>query len=205
MFNNSSGFQIHGGQYINVSGDNVNHRSGETGIQILHRVVALEALHDSAESFPQPQCHPETRTKMLDGLYQWATGDYISCSIRWLHGPAGAGKSAIMQTLCQRLKEAGRLGGAFFFKRGHTTRGNAKVLFATLAYQLALHPNRQLNAPISESAETDPSVVGRGMDVQLRSLIVEPCKSFRDPSPLVLLIDGLDECEGIIFSRKFCG
>ncbi|KAJ7651436.1 hypothetical protein B0H17DRAFT_418929 [Mycena rosella] len=102
-----------------------------------------------------------------------------------------------MQTLCQRLREAGHLGGAFFFKRGHATRGNAKVLFATLAYQLALHPSRQLNAPISRSAETDPSVVGRGMDVQLYSLIVEPCKLLRDPAPLVLLIDGLDECEGL--------
>ncbi|KAJ7630144.1 hypothetical protein B0H17DRAFT_865971, partial [Mycena rosella] len=164
-------------------------------IHILHRGVALAALHDSAESFPQPKCHPETRTKMLDGLYRWATGDGASCSIRWLHGPAGAGKSAIMQTLSRRLQEARRLGGAFFFKRGHTIRGDAKVLFATLAYQLALH-HRELNAPISRSAETDPSVVGREMDVQLRSLIVEPCKLLRDAAPVVLLIDGLDECDG---------
>ncbi|KAJ7855877.1 hypothetical protein B0H14DRAFT_3448701 [Mycena olivaceomarginata] len=41
--------------------------------------------------------------------------------ICWLHGPAGAEKSTIMQTLCQQLQDAGRLGGAFFFKRGHTT------------------------------------------------------------------------------------
>ncbi|KAJ7690374.1 hypothetical protein B0H17DRAFT_983168, partial [Mycena rosella] len=185
MFNNSTGFQIHGGNYINVSGDNVHHRYGEAGIHILHQAVALEALYDSAESFPQPRCHPETRTEMLDGLYQWATGDGTSHSIRWLHGPAGSGKSAIMQTLCQRLEEADCLGGAFFFKRGHVTRGNAKVLFATLAYQLALH-HRELNTSISRSAETDPSVIGRGMDVQLRRLIVEPCKSLRDPAPLVL-------------------
>ncbi|KAJ7668111.1 hypothetical protein B0H17DRAFT_908367, partial [Mycena rosella] len=164
-------------------------------IHILHRAVALAALHDSAESFPHPKCHPETRTKMLNGLYEWATGDGASCSIRWLHGPAGAGKSAIMQTLSRRLQEARRLGGAFFFKRGHTIRGDAKVLFATLAYQLALH-HHELNAPISRSAETDPSVIGREMDVQLRSLIVEPCKLLRDPVPVVLLIDGLDECEG---------
>ncbi|KAJ7679791.1 hypothetical protein B0H14DRAFT_2173500, partial [Mycena olivaceomarginata] len=78
--------------------------------------------------------------------------------ICWLYGPAGAGKSAIMQTLCQRLEECGRLGGSFFFKRGHHTRGNAQVLFATLAYQLALH-NPILKGPISESTEDDPSVV----------------------------------------------
>ncbi|KAJ6570489.1 hypothetical protein DFH09DRAFT_1464208, partial [Mycena vulgaris] len=95
------------------------------------------ALYDSAESFPQPRCHPETRTEMLDDLYNWAIAENSSCSIRWLRGPAGAGKSTVMQSLCERLQEAGRLGGSLFFKRGHPTRGNAKVLFATLAYRLA--------------------------------------------------------------------
>jgi hypothetical protein len=36
------------------------------GITILHRAVALEALRDSADSFPQPKCHPETRSQTLD-------------------------------------------------------------------------------------------------------------------------------------------
>ncbi|KAJ7690381.1 hypothetical protein B0H17DRAFT_905185, partial [Mycena rosella] len=52
------------------------------------------------------------------------------------------------------------------------------------------------------SAETDPSVIGRGVDVQLRSLIVEPCKLLRDPAPLILLIDGLDECEGVNIQQE---
>ncbi|KAJ7450399.1 hypothetical protein FB451DRAFT_1146328 [Mycena latifolia] len=185
---------IHGGTFITA--ENINHCHGETGIHILHRAVALEALYDSAESFPQPKCHPETRTEILDDLYSWVIDDDTSYLICWLHGPAGAGKSAVMQTLCQRLHKADRLGGSFFFKRGHTTRGNAKVLFATLAYQLALHCP-ELNGPISRSAETDPSVMGRGMNVQLRSLILHPWKSLEDAPPQILLIDGLDECEGL--------
>ncbi|KAJ7450428.1 hypothetical protein FB451DRAFT_993344, partial [Mycena latifolia] len=184
---------INGGTFITAQ--NVNHHHGETGIQILHHAVALEALYDSAESFPQPRCHPETRIEILDDLYNWAVDDGHSYPICWLHGPAGAGKSAVMQTLCQRLHDSDRRGGSFFFKRGHTTRGNAKVLFATLAYQLALH-HPDLNGPISRSAETDPSVIGRGMDVQLHRLILEPCKSLEDAPPRILLIDGLDECEG---------
>ncbi|KAJ7920872.1 hypothetical protein B0H13DRAFT_1468421, partial [Mycena leptocephala] len=141
-----------------------------------------------------PICHPETRTKMLDTLYNWAVQDDSAQPMHWLHGPAGAGKSAIMQTLCKKLQETGRLAGAFFFKRGHTTRGNAKVLFATLAYQLALN-NRNLNPAISHSVEYDPSVVGRSMDVQLCQLIVEPCQSLTTCPPLIVLIDGLDECQ----------
>ncbi|KAJ7460259.1 hypothetical protein FB451DRAFT_1000913, partial [Mycena latifolia] len=42
---------------------------------------------------------------------------------------------------------------------------------------------------------SDPSVVGRGMDVQLHKLIVEPCMALKISAPLTLLIDGLDECE----------
>ncbi|KAJ7437024.1 hypothetical protein FB451DRAFT_1306275 [Mycena latifolia] len=67
-----------------------------------------------------------------------------------------------MQSLCQHLQDGHRLSGSFFLKRGHPTRGNAKVLFVTLAYQLALH-HPELNGPIFRSAERDQSVVGRGI------------------------------------------
>ncbi|KAJ6560171.1 hypothetical protein B0H19DRAFT_1376003 [Mycena capillaripes] len=184
-----------GGTFITAENVNHNHRPGESaGMNHLHRQVALDALYDSADSFPQPRCHPETRTEILDDLYNWAIKNDSVQPIHWLHGPAGAGKSAIMQTLCQKLQDAGRLGGAFFFKRGHTTRGNAKVLFATLGYQLALN-DRRLYPSISQNVEHDPSIVGRHMDVQLRKLILEPCQSLTDSSPPILLIDGLDECQ----------
>ncbi|KAJ6523667.1 hypothetical protein DFH09DRAFT_996805, partial [Mycena vulgaris] len=184
---------IHGGTFI--SAENINHRGKEEGIHILHRAVALDALYNSAESFPQPRCHPETRKEMLDGLYNWAIADTSARSIRWLHGPAGAGKSAIMQSLCRRLQQAGRLGGSFFFKRGHLTRGGARALFATLAYQLALS-NRHLKPLISGVVEDDPSVIAREMDIQLHKLIVEPCQTLNGGAAPILLIDGLDECEG---------
>ncbi|KAJ7887762.1 hypothetical protein B0H13DRAFT_1627384, partial [Mycena leptocephala] len=104
---------VHGGTFI--SAQNINHH-GEAGIHILRQAVALEALHDSVERFPQPKCHPETRMEMLEEIYSWATDVDSARSIMWLHGPAGAGKSAIMQTLCQQLQDAGQLGGSFFFK-----------------------------------------------------------------------------------------
>jgi adenylylsulfate kinase-like enzyme len=50
---------------------------------------------------------------MLDGLCGWATEHDPTTSVLWLYGPAGAGKSAIAQSLCQRLEEDGHLGGSF--------------------------------------------------------------------------------------------
>ncbi|KAF7348943.1 putative nwd2 protein [Mycena venus] len=190
---------VHGSTFITA--ENINHQHGEAGIHILAREIALEALYNSAESFPQPKCHPETRKELLNELYQWATDSHSDQSVRWLHGPAGAGKSAVMQTLCQRLHAAGRLGGSFFFKRGHPTRGNSSTLFATLAYQLALH-RPELKGPISRIVEQDPSFPRRNMDVQLYSLILEPSKSLPGNTPFVLLIDGLDECDGHDIQRE---
>ncbi|KAJ6456892.1 hypothetical protein C8R45DRAFT_781367, partial [Mycena sanguinolenta] len=117
----------------------------------------LAAIHDSAESFPQPKCHPETRTKMLDDLRKWALESYPNTTILWLYGPAGAGKSAIMQTLARQLQDAGRLDGSFFFKRGHATRGNGQALFTTIAYQLGLNVS-WLRTQIFGTVENNPSI-----------------------------------------------
>ncbi|KAJ6491203.1 hypothetical protein C8R45DRAFT_991657 [Mycena sanguinolenta] len=176
-------------------------QDGERGIEILHRAVALAAMHDSAESFPQPKCHPETRTKMLEDLRTWAMDRHGKPTILWLHGPAGAGKSAIMQTLADELRDGGVLGGCFFFKRGHATRGNAKTLFATIAYQLALSVS-WLRTSICEIVENDPSIVGRSVGIQMQNLISEPCSPHRNRDPVAIIIDGLDECEGHNVQRE---
>jgi hypothetical protein len=111
-----------------------------------------------------------------------------------LHGPAGAGKSAIAQSLCQKLEEEDHLGASFFFKRGHPSRGHAKRLIATIAYQLALRlPD--FNCHISKSVESDPSLVDKSLSIQLQKLIVEPCQQSTSARSLVVVIDGLDECE----------
>ncbi|KAJ6471496.1 hypothetical protein C8R45DRAFT_780765, partial [Mycena sanguinolenta] len=162
---------------------------------ILHRAAALGAMYDSAESFPQPRCHPETRARMLEDLRNWALEQDANHNIRWLHGPAGAGKSAIMQTLARQLQDADRLGGSFFFKRDDPRRGNGKALFSTIAYQLALSVP-WLRAQISEIVEANPSIVQRTIETQMNKLIYEPCHSHENCDHVTILIDGLDECDG---------
>ncbi|KAJ6557638.1 hypothetical protein B0H19DRAFT_1261243 [Mycena capillaripes] len=85
-------------------------------------------------------------------------------------------------------------GGAFFFKRGHPTRGNAKALFVTIALQLAVN-SPQLKLRISRAAEENPTLVGRSIRIQLEELILKPCSNLRS-SPWTIIVDGLDECEG---------
>ncbi|KAJ7609905.1 hypothetical protein FB45DRAFT_340269 [Roridomyces roridus] len=179
---------------VHIATSNVNHIYQATGLDTLHRHAVVEAMYDSAESFPQPRCHPETRIEFLEDLLR--RFDDPDTRVLWLHGPAGAGKSAIMQSLCQRLHDVGRLGGSYFFKRGHPNRSNGRFLFATLAYQLAIF-ERSLKFPISKGVEANPTLVSSSIATQLRQLIVEPCGLASGCGRRILLIDGLDECDGI--------
>ncbi|KAJ7118203.1 hypothetical protein C8R44DRAFT_563232, partial [Mycena epipterygia] len=170
-------------------------------LQLLYRASAGDALHNSGERYPQPKCHPDTRTKMLDNLWNWTCGINSffaanpSSNILWLYGPAGAGKSAIVQSLCERLDAESCVAASFFFKRGHASRGNGNRLFPTIAYQLAvLLP--KLKDYISQIVLNDPAIVDKSLSIQLQKLIVEPWQQII-PSPCtVIIIDGLDECDG---------
>ncbi|KAJ6472507.1 hypothetical protein C8R45DRAFT_791249, partial [Mycena sanguinolenta] len=164
----------------------------------------LAAMYNSGESFSQPRCHPETRTEMLNDLREWALDTDPDTTILWLYSPAGAGKSAIMQTLARQLKDAGRLGGSFFFKRGHGTRGDGKVFFATIAYQPALSVP-SLRTPISQIVEKDPSIVVRSIESQMQELICEPCRPLGNCDPVTIIIDGLDKCEGYGVQEEILG
>ncbi|KAJ7899401.1 hypothetical protein B0H13DRAFT_796377 [Mycena leptocephala] len=196
---------IHGGTFI---GGNLNHTEhhGEAGLHILHRAIAGDAFHNSAERFPQPKCHPETRTKILENLWNWTRGNYsfsndlgfkseTASKITWLYSPAGAGKSAIAQSLCQKLETEGCFGGAFFFKRGDSSRGNGNKLFSTLAYQLC-RCRPELKRAICQVVEDDPSITDYSLSIQLQQLIIEPRQQNLHGHTLTIIIDGLDECEG---------
>ncbi|KAJ7832307.1 hypothetical protein B0H13DRAFT_1734694 [Mycena leptocephala] len=186
--------RIDGGTFIGGSINHIQHH-GESGLYILQRVAAGDAFHDSAERYPQPKCDPETRKEMLEGLYKWASETDSQSSLLWLHGPAGAGKSAIAQSFCQMLEAEGRLGASFFFKRGHASRGAGARLFPTIAYQLALC-QKKLGEAICNILEPNPSIIDRAFSIQLQKLIIEPCLQCRLDRTLVIVVDGLDECQG---------
>ncbi|KAJ7117010.1 hypothetical protein C8R44DRAFT_556075, partial [Mycena epipterygia] len=152
------------------------------------------ALHDSLERFPEPACHPGTRTDILDQLSSWSTDTNPESTILWLHGSAGMGKSAIAQMFAGNCQQEGRLGASFFFRRGHPKRGTWNGLVTTIAYQLAKSVPEFLS-PLQQAMEADKLIVGRAIPVQFRRLIVEPFRQAPVPQIIpVIVLDGLDEC-----------
>ncbi|KAJ7450128.1 hypothetical protein FB451DRAFT_1052418 [Mycena latifolia] len=154
----------------------------------------MEALHNSVERFPEPACHPGTRTVVLEELRSWSINTSPDSAILWLHGCAGMGKSAIAQMFAGDCQQQGRLGASFFFRHGHPKRGTWHGLFTTLAYQLAMSIP-ELLLPVQQAIEADKLVVGRAMAIQFHRLLVE---MFKDTPELqlmpVIVLDGLDEC-----------
>ena len=72
--------------------------------------------------FPPPRCYPETRVEVLKTITNRIDDANPRKRIFWLNSPAGAGKTAIAQTIAERCSD----------------RGVADRLFLTLTWQLAL-------------------------------------------------------------------
>ncbi|KAJ7132390.1 hypothetical protein C8R44DRAFT_849899 [Mycena epipterygia] len=189
LANHQASTIINGGLFVSGNVNNIQ----TNGIDILRRHVVLCALHNSGESFIEPACHPGTRSAILNQLRDWSLHTSTT-RLLWLCGTAGAGKSAIAQTFAGMCQEEDRLGGSFFFKRGHEQRGTCDGLFATLAFQLTQFSS-DLDAAIRRVVEADTLLVGRTLSVQLHALFVSVFKQIPPPHPLpVVVIDGLDEC-----------
>ncbi|KAJ7122229.1 hypothetical protein C8R44DRAFT_164164, partial [Mycena epipterygia] len=126
----------------------------------------------------------------------WAHEGDEGPGVMWLYGPAGAGKSAVAQTMAERWATADELAAAFFFARWRVGGSSGKSLFSTIAYQLAMHI-RQLREPIGLAVEADPAICDKALEEQARTLIANPLKGLDTEAdrPYLVIIDGLDECD----------
>ena len=117
--------------------------------------------------------------------------------INWVTGAAGAGKSAIGRTICERCAEKGTLLGGFFFGLGDPTRNHSRSLVATIAYQIC-SINTAIRKAVCDFIDYDPLIFSRSLRAQFTSLVMDPlAASYSDDShhtPCLIVIDGLDEC-----------
>ena len=127
----------------------------------------------------------------------WIGDPSRTSSVLWFNGPAGAGKTAIAQSLCKLCVAAQWLAGRFFFLRHAAGRSNAEFLFPTISLALSYAiPN--VGKIIDAIVAYDPSIPTKALEIQLQKLILEPLQQVSEESkqPIVIIIDGLDECEG---------
>lgn len=143
-----------------------------------------------------PSCDPDTRTSILDTIYDWTSRPKASPTCV-LVGRAGSGKSAIARSVSENLANHQKLAASFYFNRQEIACSSKDLLVTTIAYQLATSV-RGLKSPISDVITKDPTILKANFATQLRALLVEPLQSLPvveyGPS-MVIIIDGLDECK----------
>ncbi|KAF9646639.1 hypothetical protein BDM02DRAFT_3171398, partial [Thelephora ganbajun] len=132
-----------------------------------------------------------TRGAVLGKIEVWAR-DFDKPPVYWLNGLAGTGKSTIAQTIAERIFADGQLGASFFCSRDFEDRRNLKLIFPTIAVQLARNyaEFRSIFVPLIQS---DPEIAREFPYSQMDKLVVRPLKE-SDVST-VIVIDALDECK----------
>lgn len=164
----------------------------------------MAAVHNSQARFPPPKCSLGTRDAIIAQIVNWIEeqGDNVDKKrILWIYGPAGAGKSAIAQTISEVFSQRQALAASFFFTRGNDRRGKVDYIIATITYQLT-NSIPGIRDDIGNAIARDPSVLSLSLEIQIQRLIVTPLRSFlsRSNAPhnqqYLIIIDGLDECDG---------
>ncbi|KAJ2935106.1 hypothetical protein H1R20_g2010, partial [Candolleomyces eurysporus] len=172
------------------------------GWELLLKNIAPNALHDSRARYDAPKCDEDTRLEVTGEIMDWIQDRSAPQRLLCMTGAAGAGKSALQQTVAERCAKSDILGAAFFFSSADPTRNRASTIVGTIAYQLGLkHPLFQ--SSIVAAVKRDPLIFTRSIQSQMEGLIVLPFKNLRmntvintNTFPYVILIDGLDECKG---------
>ena len=160
----------------------------------------MGAAYDSQERDPAPRCLPGTRQTIMAEIHEWVKAGVMGTSLLWLHGPAGAGKSAIAQTVAETCAERHQLAATFFFTRTVAGRNVMKYFFPTITFQIALsapEKRRRLDRILSK----DPTIIHRSSGAVDLLASLFPDSGCSEPSsilssPFLVVIDGLDECHG---------
>ncbi|EEB93464.1 hypothetical protein MPER_07873 [Moniliophthora perniciosa FA553] len=64
----------------------------DSTFRTLAEKAATNACYNSEQRFPPPNCHPGTRTTILNKLSSWIDDDSKTTRVFWLHASAGVGK-----------------------------------------------------------------------------------------------------------------
>jgi hypothetical protein len=165
----------------------------------LQKHCSPSAAFDSAARFDPPRCVKSTRLGIIQTIEKWVADTTLPSSLFWLYGGAGVGKSAVAQSLSETFHEKSQLAASFFFFRNDPTRNNGELLIPTLVSHL-VH-SFGIVPLVKNGIHGNPDVFTKIYETQIQQLLVEPLLSLESTGTLVtnpqlIVIDGLDECEG---------
>jgi len=165
----------------------------------LKKVVSYNALHDSPARSTYSRCLPGTRKEQIECITNWIKMGNEKKPLFLVLGPAGSGKTSLLDTIAQVCKDKGQYAAGFFFSDTDANQSNYPRLVTTIAYQIA-ETIPELRPYIARIIDMEPSILERSLESQTKALLLEPLRQLRcdHPNfwfhPRVAIIDALDEC-----------
>jgi len=142
-----------------------------------------------------------TRVQILRDIVSWIM-NLKGPQIFWLAGMAGMGKSAVAWTICELVRTKPDLemvlGGSFFCSRSTGVSGQRDVrcIIPTLA-QLLARQSFPFSKALAAELESDPGLLHQQVSIQVERLLYKPLLALKgSQTPIVFVIDALDECSG---------
>ncbi|KAJ3715455.1 hypothetical protein C8R42DRAFT_220828 [Lentinula raphanica] len=175
---------------------------GIKAIALSQNLLSLIPVHSARYNcIDRDQCLDGTRVSVLDDIQTWFKEG--NEQVYWLNGAAGMGKTTIALSIAHRLgSDQDLLFASFFCSRDSADRKNPTSIFPTIAYQLASW-SQEFQDALVETIARLPYLVSALPHEQFQRLIMDPLKSLNTPTPIAIVIDALDECEGERTSENF--
>ncbi|XP_006459799.1 hypothetical protein AGABI2DRAFT_219165, partial [Agaricus bisporus var. bisporus H97] len=194
MFSDACQFSINNGTFID-------HGSNDFMEKFLQNTI-IGAEVDSSDRHPPPRCHPGTRLAIIHRCLDFIVQCKDKEKLRWIVGPAGVGKTAVMQIVAEETPANVILGASIFLSTNG--RKNGTKIITTIAYQLAVNcaPYRRF---LERETTRDPSLHQKSLPAQFKKFISEPFilrNLFGSSHRYVVIIDGLDECDNPHLQRE---
>ncbi|KAK0488069.1 hypothetical protein EDD18DRAFT_1191998 [Armillaria luteobubalina] len=158
----------------------------------------LRDLQPPKELRPKSKCMQGTRVATINHIVSWIA--QCDGKVMWCNGLAGTGKSSLTGTLHDLLTTdfGGRSRLAAFIRYDRIEYRSATELITTIAYSLGMFDDR-IGTAISRVIQSSRTVVTMSdPSAQFRLLLRNPLESIPDlveGGPLVIIVDGLDECD----------
>ncbi len=165
--------------------------------EMLQYIIPGTEFDSSSRNNP-PKCHPNSRTRFLDELNARIEDVALDTRIVWLFGPAGVGKSAIMQSLIEIVHPLPSLTCATLFFSRPNHRDDPKKVFTTLAYAFAV-ADPGYRRYMKDRLPTEPTFLDKSLDEQFRRLFITPFTTGDvnfGSRRWIIFLDGFDEIGG---------
>ena len=164
-----------------------------------------ELPYGNGTSFnPDKRCLPQTRVKFLGAIIDWVNNpNPFSHKVVILFGRAGTGKSSIAHEVAHWYNEMNCLTTSYFFVRGNPSGREPYRFFTTLARDLCrICP--AFKASLGRVLNDNPQLAHvRSYTTIIESLLLNPIKDVCFVSPILIVIDALDENEDAVHQRLY--